>query len=60
MLGVFIWAVLLIILGACLLPWWFLPGMVVYCLFVYGVDWKRIDKQSKRKARKRRKKAAVA
>lgn len=60
MLGVYVWAVLLVFLAACLLPWWFLPGVVVYFLFVYGIDWKRIDKRYKRKARKRRKKACTA
>lgn len=57
MLGVFIWAILLIILGACLLPWWFFPAVVVYYLFVYGIDWKSVNK---RRARERRKKAAAA
>lgn len=60
MLGLYVWAVLLVFLAACLLPWWFLPAVVVYYLFVYGIDWKRIDKRSKRKARKRRKKACTA
>jgi hypothetical protein len=58
-LGVWIIAILLVFLAACLLPWWFLPGVVVYFLFVYGVDWKRIDKRYKRRARKRREKASM-
>ena len=27
MLGLIIWCILIIIIAACLLPWWFLPAM---------------------------------
>lgn len=34
MLGIIIWAVLLVIIAACLLPWWFLPTVLIYSIIV--------------------------
>lgn len=39
MLGLIVWALLIIWIAACILPWWFLPAV-----FVAGLVWSFIDK----------------
>ncbi len=39
MLGLIVWAILIIWIAACILPWWFLPAVVVV-----GIVWSFIDK----------------
>ena len=29
MLGLLLWAIILIIIAACLAPWWFIPSVVI-------------------------------
>ena len=34
MIGLIVWAIIFIVIAACLLPWWFLPAMFVYFFLV--------------------------
>lgn len=34
MLGIIIWVVLIIVLAACIFPWWFIPSAIIYGLIV--------------------------
>lgn len=34
MLGLIVWCIIIIVIAVCLLPWWFLPSMIVYFTIV--------------------------
>ena len=34
MLGLIVWCILIIIIAVCILPWWFLPGLIIYFTIV--------------------------
>ena len=38
MAGLFVWAIILIIIGACLLPWWFIPACIVAGIISFYFD----------------------
>lgn len=36
MLGLIVWGIILIFIAACLLPWWFIPSVVI-AGFAWGI-----------------------
>lgn len=38
MLGLIVWCIIIIVIGACIMPWWALPT-----LFLAGVVWCLLD-----------------
>lgn len=39
MLGCIVWCIIFIFIGACILPWWFLPTV-----FIVGIIYSLLDK----------------
>ena len=60
MLGVWVFVILLIFLAFCIMPGWcfFLVG--VFLILAYSIDWGKLEKQRKRKARKYREKKRIS
>jgi hypothetical protein len=56
MLGVWIFVILLLFLGFCVMPGWLMVFVAVSLVLINCIDWKRIDKQNKRRSRKRKEK----
>lgn len=40
MLGLYVWCIILIIIGICLLPWWVFPSMIVGGLIWFYIEYK--------------------
>ena len=38
MLGLIVWCIIIIVIACCIMPWWFLPTMIIA-----GVLWALID-----------------
>lgn len=34
MFGLIIWCILLIVLAVCIMPWWFLPVVIIYAITI--------------------------
>jgi len=60
MLGVWVFIILLIFLAFCIMPGWYIIFVGVFLILAYSIDWRKLEKQHKRNARKYREKKRIS
>lgn len=60
MLGVWVFVILLIFLAFCIMPGWYIIFVGVFLILAYSIDWRKLEKQHKRKVRKYREKKRIS